>query len=371
MSRLALALSVCVTLSALLAGCSGGSAPVATAAAEEKKAEDSQPVETARVEQGELTARYAATATLQAEQEAQIVAEVPGTVMQLLVEEGDQVQKGQLLARIDAAHSQLQLREAEADLQRRKNEMERGEKLLARKLIAETSHDQAESEFAVRRAEVALARVVVAKSEIRAPFDGIVTRRWIKRGQLLAANAPVFDIADFRDLRADSRVPERDAVALAAGQPVTFTVDAFDDRRYDASIERVAPVVDRDSGTVKVTVRIDNRDRSLRPGLFTRMDIAYLHVANALLMPKTAVLGSRGEEFAYVIENGKAHRAAIRTGHENGSRVQVLEGIGIGAEVVVTGQAALNEGTLVQVLNPEDNAKLATAALVAAGNRGS
>ena len=372
MSRLPLCFSICFALSAALAGCSDGSAPVANAAAEEKKAEASQPVETARVEQGELTARYAATATLQAEQEAQLVAEVPGTVMQLLVEEGDQVKKGQMLARIDAAHSQLQLREAEADLQRRKNDVDRGEKLLARKLIAETSHDQAESEFAVRRAEVAIARVVVAKSEIRAPFDGVVTRRWIKRGQLLAANAPVFDIADFADLRADLRVPERDAVALAAGQPVNFTVDAFDSRRYEAHIERVAPVVDRDSGTVKVTVRIDNRDRSLRPGLFTRMDIAFLHVANALLMPKSAVLGSRGEEFVYVVDNGKAQRASIRTGHENGSRIQVLDGVSVGAEVVVTGQAALSNGVLVQVLNPDGNTKLDSAgALAAAGNRGS
>jgi membrane fusion protein (multidrug efflux system) len=372
MSRLTSSLILCTALGFALVGCSGSSAPVATAAADEAapapeaKPADTQPVETARVEQGELVARYAATATLQAEQEAQIVAEVPGTVLELLVEEGDPVQKGQLLARIDAAHSQLQLREAEADLQRRKNDVERGEKLLARKLIAETSHDQAQSEFAVRRAEVALARVVVAKSEIRAPFDGIVTRRWIKRGQLLAANAPVFDVADFRDLRADLRVPERDAVALAAGQPVSFTVDALDNRRYEAAVERVAPVVDRESGTVKVTVRIDNRDRSLRPGLFTRMDIAFLHVANALLMPKTAVLGSRGDEFAYVIEDGKAHRAAIRTGHENGSRIQVLEGLGVGAEVVITGQAALSEGSLVQVLNAGGENTLATARTLAA-----
>ena len=250
-------------------------------------------------------------------------------MLELLVEEGDSVKQGQLLARVDAAHSRLQLREAEADLQRRKNDVERGEKLLARKLIAATTHDQSESDYAVRRADVALARVVVAKSEIRAPFDGIVTRRWIKQGQLLAANDNVFDVADFNDLRADLRVPERDAVALAAGQPVDFTVDALGNRHFDASIERVAPIVDRESGTVKVTVRVDNRDRSLRPGLFTRMDIAFLHLANAVLMPKAAVLGSRDAEIAYVIVDGKAQRTPIRTGYENGKRIQVLDGVDV------------------------------------------
>ncbi len=365
MSRLTQHLTLSLALIAALAGCSGGPAqnPVA---AEKAKVEDGQPVETARVEQGELTARYAATATLQAEREAKIVSEVPGTVLELLVEEGDRVSKGQVLARVDAAHSRLQLREAEADLQRRKNDVDRGEKLLARKLIAATSHDQAESDYAVRRAEVALARVVVAKSEIRAPFDGVVTRRWIKQGQLLAANAPVFDVADFSDLRADLRVPERDAVALAAGQPVSFTVDALGSRNFEAHIERIAPVVDRESGTVKVTVRVDNRERSLRPGLFTRMDIAFLHVANALLMPKTAVLGSRDAEIAYVIVDGKARRTPIRTGYENGNRIQVLEGVGVGAEVVVTGHASLTDGALVEVLNPDGQAKIAQARAVAA-----
>ncbi len=352
MSRLNYLLPLALASIIALAGCSGHSAP---AQAEAKKADSkvAQPVETARVIEGELTARYAATATLQAEHEAKLISELPGTVLNLLVEEGAQVKQGQLLARIDAAHSRLQLREAEADLQRRKNDVERGEKLLDRHLIAANTQDQAQADFAVRRAEVSIARVRVDKSEIRAPFAGVITRRWVKQGQLLAANDAVFDIANFDALRAELRVPERDAVAIAAGQPVNFTVDALAKREFEAKVERVAPVVDRDSGTVKVTVNIDNRDHSLRPGLFTRMDISFLHVSHAVLMPKAAVVGSRGSEIAYVVEDGKAHRQPIRTGYDSGSRVQVLDGLAAGAEVVVTGQAALTEDCLVEVLKSE------------------
>ena len=358
MSRLTELLPMSFALAAALAGCSSTPAPQQSAA-KETKTTDAVPVETARVAQGELTARYAATATLQAEQEAKLISEVPGTVLELLVEEGGHVHKGQLLARVDAARSRLQLREAEADLQRRKNDVARGEKLLARHLIAANAQDQAESDFGVRRAEVNLARVQVDKSEIRAPFDGIITRRWIKQGQLLAANDAVFDMANFTDLRAELRVPERDAVAIAAGQLVEFTVDALGNRHFEAKVERVAPVVDRDSGTVKVTVRVENRDGSLRPGLFTRMDIAFLHQANAVLMPKAAVLGSRGAEAVYVIENGKARRQPIQTGYDSGSRVQVIEGLAVGAEVVVAGQASLNEGALVEVLHNEADSRIA------------
>ena len=371
MSRFNTLLPLSFALAAALSACSSVSTPqVSTASKAETK--DAQPVETALVVQGELTARYAATATLQAEHEAKLISEVPGTVLQLLAEEGDQVRKGQLLARVDATHSRLQLREAEADLQRRKNEVTRGEKLVARQLIAANTQDQAESDFAVRRAEVNLARVQVDKSEIRAPFDGVITRRWIKQGQLLAANDAVFDLANFADLRAELRVPERDAVAIAAGQPVDFTVDALGNRHFEAKVERVAPVVDRDSGTVKVTVRIDNRDRSLRPGLFTRMDIAFLHLDNAVLLPKAAVLGSRGAETVYVIEDGKAHRQPIRTGYDSAGRVQVIEGLMAGAEVVVTGQAALNDGALVEVLhNNADSSIAQTPVLTKSANSGS
>ncbi|MEO7934723.1 MAG: efflux RND transporter periplasmic adaptor subunit [Dokdonella sp.] len=367
MSRLNTFLPLSLAFIVALAGCSGGAASK-DAVAKKGETKEGQPVETARVVQGELTARYAATATLQAEHEAKLISEVPGTVMQLLVEEGDQVKQGQLLARIDAAHSRLQLREAEADLQRRRNDVERGEKLVARKLIAANTQDQTEADFAVRRAEVNLARVVVDKSEIRAPFDGVITRRWIKQGQLLAVNAAVFDMANFVELRAELRVPERDAMAIAAGQIVNFTVDALGSRHFDAKVDRVAPIVDRDSGTVKVTVKVDNRDRSLRPGLFTRMDIAFLHLANAVLMPKAAVLGNRDAEMAYVIEDGKAHRQPIRTGYDSGSNVQVLDGLDAGAEVVVTGQAALNEGGLVEVLKNDADSRVAQARAVAVAN---
>ena len=359
-----------LSLATVIAGCSNPSTPAATAAVK-AESKDLRPVETARVVQGELTARYAATATLQAEHEAKLISEVAGTVMQLLVEEGDAVEKGQVLARIDAARSRLQLREAEADLQRRKNDVDRGEKLLSRHLIAANTQDQAESDYAVRRADVNLARVQVDKSEIRAPFAGVITRRWIKQGQLLASNDAVFDLANFKVLRAELRVPERDAVAIAAGQTVDFSVDALGNRPFQAKVARVAPVVDRDSGTVKVTVQIDNRDHSLRPGLFTRMDIAFLHVSNAVLMPKAALLGSRGAEVAYVIEDGKALRMSIRTGHESGSRIQVLEGLAAGDEVVVTGQAGLSDGSLVEVLrNESDDGITATRAFARADKTG-
>lgn len=358
----AISLGLCIALSA----CSGSTAST-EAPAKAAKTEEGVPVETARVAQGEMTAHYAATAALQAEREAKLVSEVAGTVLELLVEEGDRVQQGQVLARVDAAHSRLQLREAEADLQRRRNEVDRGDKLLERRLIPATTQDQAQSDYAVRRAEVALARVSVAKAEIRAPFAGVVTRRWIKQGQLLAANAPVFDMADFSELRAELRVPERDASALASGQPVSFTVDALSGSRFDARITRVAPIVDGDSGTVKVTIGIDNRDGTLRPGLFARMDIAFKHIADAVLLPKAALFGKSDAAVVFQVKDGKAVRTPIRTGFSDGTSIQILDGVVAGDEVVTMGQAGLSDGALVQVLESDDAARTAQTRMAAAG----
>lgn len=351
--------------SCVVAACSPG---VAAPAVEPAKPAGAA-VEVARVVRGELTARYTGTAALEAEREARLVSEVAGSVVQILVEEGDRVRKGQVLARLDADRSRLQLREAEADLQRRRNDVERSGKLLARQLVGVSAHEQAESDLATRNAEVGLARVSVGKAEIRAPFDGIVTRRWVKQGQLLALAAPVFDLADFSDLRAQLRVPERDVVALARGQQVELRADALPGRRFAARIERIAPVVDRASGTVSVVVAADNREGLLRPGLFCRLDIAYRHVDDALLLPKAAVLGNADDTSVYVVDAGHARRTRVRLGHETAGQVEVLDGLAADAEVVVAGQSALSDGAAVEVLPTRAIASAPSVAATAAPRR--
>ncbi len=338
--------AIVLVASCALAACAVGDRPVA----KEADKHESIAVEAVPVGRGELVAHYSATAALQAEHAASVIAEMPGTVLSIEAEEGDQVRKGQILARLDADRSKLTLRQNEAELNKLKNEVDRNSSLIDRKLIPATMFDQSESQFLAQRADTDLARLKVRKSEIRAPFDGVVTRRWIKRGEFMASNAVAFEIADFSDLTTRLDIPEGDAAALKVGQQVSIAVDALPGQAFTGSIKRIAPVVDQASGTIAVTVAADNASNQLRPGLFCRLDIAYDRIADATLLPKSALQGGGDDSTVFVVKDGKAKRASVKLGRENGGVVQVLDGIAAGDMVVTAGHSGLSDGADVEII---------------------
>jgi membrane fusion protein (multidrug efflux system) len=338
--------------SAALSGCGADAQSEPNAAADKPKAE-AVSVEVSSVSQGDITATYAGTATLEAERDAKVVSEVGGVVLELVVEEGQHVRKGDVLARLDADRAKVVLRQTQAAMQRIEYSDARNERLYERKLIARNAYEQNKSDLATHKVEVDLARLTLSKSAVVAPFDGVVTRRWIKQGQLLKPNDVAFEVADFRELKARLRVPERASVALKPGQTVAFKADALPGRDFPAHVERVSPIVDAKSGTVEVIVAVDNVDGELRPGLFSRLDIAYDHVAAAILLPKTALLGGENDNMIYVVRDGKAQRVVVKLGYESGGNVQVLGGVSPGAQVITAGQSALRDGTAVNILNAD------------------
>lgn len=339
----------------LLTGCASEAQSKPAAEAEKSKTEVI-PVEVAAVVQGDITATYAGTATLEAEREAKVVSEIGGVVLSLAAEEGQFVRKGQLLAKLDAERHSVLLRQAETELERLRLQDARNENLFQRQLIARNAYEQNKSDLATRKAEVDLARLSLSKCAVIAPFDGVITRRWIKQGQLLKVNEVAFEIADFRELKARLRVPERASAALKPGQIVDYRADALPGDTFPAKVERVSPVVDAASGTVDIVVAVDNSGGRLRPGLFSRLNVAYDNVAAAILIPKTALLSGDRDSSVFVVRDSKAQRVAVKLGYESGNNVQVLQGLSPGADVVVAGHSALVEGSPVQALRAEPTA---------------
>lgn len=343
-----LGLAIALALSAGLSGCGGASEAKPLA---DKPKVPAAPVEVAAVTEGALAPTYAATATLEAEREAVVRSEMPGEILKILVEEGDRVAAGQVLARLDDARVQLELRQVATVADRLKHEAQRSEKLLERDMISREAYDRARYERDTQDAAVAIVRHNLDRGEIRAPYAGIITRRHVKEGQWLALQQPAFEIADFTELKARIDVPEREAMALAAGQPVSIAADALAGRTFTGTVERSSPVVDRASGTVGVTLAVDNPDMVLRPGLFVRVAVTYDQIANATLVPKSAIIADAGRNRVFVIENGVADERDVTLGHENGALVQVLSGLDPGASVVTVGQSALKDGDTVAVIN--------------------
>jgi membrane fusion protein (multidrug efflux system) len=340
-------------LGAALAGLSGCGASAASksAVAAKKPEVEPIPVEVAQAATGLLQPVYATTATLEAEREAKLLAEQSGQVEAVLVEEGDQVQAGQVLARLEGNRERLQRDREQSEAKRLEHEAARGAALLDRGLLSRQAAEQSHFARDTQSAALALAQLKLDKTAIRAPYAGTITRRYVKPGQFLALGAAAFEIADFKALKARFNVPERAAATIARGQGVEIAADALQGTAVRGHVERIAPVVDRSSGTVGVTVAVDDAVAMLRPGLFVRMNVRYAQIDGALMVPKSALLRGQGAARVFVIEDQHAHNRTVQLGLEQGDQVQVIDGIAIGAQVVTVGQEKLADGDKVEVLN--------------------
>jgi membrane fusion protein, multidrug efflux system len=319
--------------------------------AEEKKEEAAVPVEVAAVQAGVIEAAYRGTATLEAEDEATVMAKTSGEIEQILVEEGDRVRAGQVLARLETDKLKLELARATASADKLEQDFKRNESVYQRNLISREAYERTKFELEAARAAADLARLALQDSEIKAPFDGVVTARFIKRGNTLQAGVQAFRVTKLDRLQANLHVPERDIHKLRAGHPVKLTVDAWPGKVFDGAIIRVNPVVDAGSGTVKVTAQMQSGQSELKPGMFGRVEILYDKRDNAILVDRDAVLTEDAQQSVFVISEGKARRRLIKTGYSDAYNYEVVEGLQAGDQVVTTGQSNLKDDAKVQAVN--------------------
>lgn len=362
----------------LLAGCGGGSAPSDQAAAGKdtaaqtadaktetkpdgapgkdgaKKEEETRiPVEIAVASRRTINASFQGTATLEADAEAQVVTKTSGVVLEILVEEGDQVAKGQVLARLDNDRQRLALAQTRAVLRKLENDYQRQQELHARKLIGAEVFERSKFDLENQRASSAMMELELSYTEIRAPIAGVVSKRFVKVGNLLTLNQPVFKIDDFDPLLAVLSVPEREMTRIAPGQAVQMLVDAVPGKVFTGQVQRVAPTVEAGSGTFRVTAEFREPDTALRSGMFGRLNLVYESRDNVLTVPRAALLGEDAASAAvFAVADGKVLRKPVQLGYIGDGIAEIKSGLDDGAQVVTLGQAALREGTLVQVLNP-------------------
>ncbi|MCW5579890.1 MAG: efflux RND transporter periplasmic adaptor subunit [Luteimonas sp.] len=342
------ALAIGLLSAVLLAGCKPGSD--ANAQEAEKKGPDAIPVEVGKVARRAIAASYANTATLEPQAEAQVVAKTSGVALQVLVEEGQQVQAGQVLVRLDADRARLHAAQSAAQLRKLEANFRRARQLEAQQMVSANDLDQLRYDLENARATNRLADLELSYTNVVAPISGVIASRSIKPGNFVQINSPIFRIVDSSRLEATLNVPEREIDKLKPGQAVALTADALPGKRFTGTVDRVAPVVDTGTGTFRVVTTFDG-DGGLQPGMFARLAINYDQRADALVLPRAALLEDGGEPAVYVVRDGTASRVTISLGYADGAWIEVRGGLKEGDAVVVAGKAALREGSAVQVLD--------------------
>ena len=350
-----------IVLLALIAGLSacGGAAPDGAKQEQAnadsktegaKKAETAVPVETAQVAKRAIQASYNGTASLEAPNEAQVVAKTSGVLLKLLVEEGDVVRAGQVLAKIDPERPRLEVQRAEALLRKLEAEMNRSKELYDRKLVAADLYEKIRYDVATQKAAYDMARLELSYTDIVAPISGVIASRSVKVGNLIQLNSSLFRLIDAEQLEAVLNVPERELATMKKGAAVAMQVDAMPGKTYAGVIDRVSPVVDAGSGTFRVTCAFKS-ENELKPGMFGRIGVVYDERADALTVPRSALLEDQGETAVFAVRDNTAVRVPVQLGYLSGDLAEIRSGLDEGESVVTAGKITLRDGTKVEVLN--------------------
>ena len=337
------ALAPLVFLTALAAGCGAGDAESPAA----DTAQAPLPVAVVSPHVADLAATYATTSSLEAEQEAVIPARVAGDVVEILVEEGDRVTRGQVLARLDGERARLAMRQARAEFDRLQRERTRIAKLHDRGLVSSASRDDVFAALDASEAAYDRSRLNVEYTLIRATIDGVVSDRPVKIGTALREGETAFVVTNTIDLVAYLDIPQNELHKFKVGQEAALQVASQPETRYPAMIERISPTIDADTGTFRATLNVPNADERLAPGMFANFSIVWETYANALVIPESAALREDADTIVFVVENGEAVRRKVRPGLNAGGLLQIVDGLALEDSIVLTGQARLRDGSRV------------------------
>ncbi|MBC7989928.1 MAG: efflux RND transporter periplasmic adaptor subunit [Luteimonas sp.] len=333
----------------LLSACKGGGEGSAEAKDKEDKGPEAVPVEVAAASRRPIAASYTGTAPLEPRAESQVVAKTSGVALNVMVEEGQMVRAGQPLVRLDPDRATLQAAQSAAQMRKLEANYKRSQTLAAQQLVSANDLDQLKYDLENARAVNRLANLELSYANVVAPISGVIASRSIKTGNFVQINTPIFRIVDDSRLEATLNVPERELATLKAGLPVVLVVDALPGKIFRGTVDRIAPVVDSGSGTFRVISTFDGSG-VLQPGMFGRIKIDYDQRANALVIPRNALLDDEGDTAVFMVRGGKAVRVPVKLGYMDGEWAEVRGGVKEGEQVVTAGKVALRDGTPVQLI---------------------
>jgi len=305
------------------------------------------PVTMAKARIGNVAAHYHATANLEAEAEATVTARVGGEVTRILVEEGQFVKAGTVLAVLDGERLRLDARKARAELAKLQQDYQRQVELHEKGLVAAVSFDQLKFSMQSLEAAYELAQLQYSYTNITAPISGVVSQRHVKVGQALMPGQQAFEITDVSSLVASLDVPQKEMAKFVQGQTAQLTFDALPGVHQAAKIDLISPTVDSGTGTFRMKLAVDRGNPEIAAGMFARVRIAYEYRDNVLLIPSSAVITEDERSVVYVIQDGIAQRREIQTGISDSGMTQIVSGLGQDETVVAAGVSALRDGSQV------------------------
>ncbi len=332
-----------------------GTAPASNdAAAQSQKQQDSDmraTVEAVKVTVGTITREISAIGSVRSDESVVVRPEIPGRIAKILFDEGQRVTRGQPLIRLDGTILAAQFEQAKANLALSLANSERAQKLYRQGAGTERARDEAAAKLRVDQAAIEVSRAALDKTEIAAPFDGILGLRKVSVGAYVTAGEDIVNLEKIDPVKLDFRVPETYLRSVRIGQPLAVSVDAFPDRTFSGEIYAIDPLVDKNGRSIVIRARVPNEDLILRPGLFARVKLEVERVADAILVPEEAVVPRGDQTLIYKVVGDGFEEVPVELGLRRGTQVEVVSGLSPEDVVITGGQMKLRPGTKINVVS--------------------
>ena len=283
--------------------------------------------------------------TVRAKVRATLEARLSGRIETMPVVLGEAVRKGQLIARLDAGEIAARLEQAEAVLEQAEREGKRVSALFTGQGATRAEYDSAQARQRVAKGAAAEAKAMMGYVEIVAPFDGLVTRKWVDRGDLAAPGKPLVDIEDPSALQMEADVPEAIAARIQRNARLKVGVDSVSSE-LEGVVSEIAPVTDPVTRTFRIKLDLPPT-AGLMPGQFARLAVP-IGERQSVRVPVTALVQRGQLEMVFSVTNQRAQLHLVKAGQRVGGEIEILSGLNAGEVVVVSGADQLTDGQPVE-----------------------
>lgn len=358
---------IAASLTAVLAGCGQAPASATTTVQNAAKPVLLSSADTLQLNPGEFASGPLISGSIQPEKRADLRAEISAVVLQVYKDNGDKVKKGDLLVRLDDTSIRDQLnsaeearRAAEQAFDQAQRQLDRLQTLSSSGAVSQQSLEDAEirrnnaqSDLVAARARVVQARQQLERTEVRAPFDGVVSGREVSNGDTAQVSKALLKVIDPKSVRFEGFVPAEHAPHISIGAPVQFRINGYDSQIFQGKVQRINPIANASTRQIAVTVSINEGNTPSVSGLYAEGNIQTETHQN-LMLPPSSLVSEGDKNFVWTLVDNALRKTEVKIGQSDklSGFLEIVSGVNAGAHVLRHPGSGLTDGAQVEMQNP-------------------
>lgn len=308
----------------------------------------SLPVKAHILKQESLDNRVLTSGSIIANEEVQLMSEVAGKIVKIFFREGSVVNEGDMLVKINDSELQAQLTREEYRIKLLQDTELRQKKLLEKDAISQVEYDISLNELNVTKAEIELINARIEKTEIKAPFSGVVGLKFVSEGSYVTSSTVIASLQNINPIKIDFSIPEKYASSVKRGDNINFKVTG-DEKTYTGKIYAIEPKIDPVSRTLKIRGIYNNPGNNIFPGSFADVELVLKQINDAVMIPTHALVPELKGQKVFLYKNGKAFPQSVETGIRNEERVQITSGLNNNDTLITSGILQIRPGMPIKI----------------------